>query len=99
MHLAVSVLLATSSWAIGAVSQDDSPKIKVSKEALTDEQLAIYRVVRNNYMEDSHGSLNVSNRTYALVLAGPFFDKRLCEGNQAGRKPQFGHGRTCVQYR
>jgi len=26
-------------------------------------------------MEDSHGSLNVSNRTYALELAGPFFDK------------------------
>src|SRR5215469_3468188 len=79
MRLVVSLMLATF-WAFCALAQDDSPKVKVSKEALTDEQLAVYRVVLNNYMKDSHDRLNLSNRTYPLELAGPFFDKECVQG-------------------
>jgi hypothetical protein len=80
MRLAASVMLAVSCWAILCVAQDDSTKLRVSKEALTPEQLAVYRVVLNNFMKDSHGALNLSNRTYPLDLAGPFFDKGCVNG-------------------
>ena len=80
MRIAVSLMLATTLWGICTVAQDDSLKLNVSKEGLTDEQLAIYRVVLNNYMKDSHGTLNLSNRTYPLELAGPLFDKECVEG-------------------
>jgi len=74
MRLPISVILAISLWAVYAGAQDDSSKLKVSKDALTDEQLAIYRVVLNEYKKDSHNTLNLSTRTYPLELKeGPFW--------------------------
>jgi hypothetical protein len=68
MRLATAILLAfvVSFGGAIALSQDGPPKTKVSKDAMTDEQLAVYRAVLNDYMKDSRGALNLSNKTYPL---------------------------------
>jgi hypothetical protein len=68
MRLATALLLAITFGAIYAVPQDESPKQKVSKDALSDEQLAVYRAVLNDYVKDSRGTLNLSSKTYPLVV-------------------------------
>src|SRR5438445_103836 len=68
MRLATAMMLVFTFGAICAVPQDESPKPKVSKDALSDEQLAVYRAVLNDYMKDSRGTLNLSSKTYPLVV-------------------------------
>lgn len=68
MRLATALMLVFTFGAICAVPQDESPKPKVSKDALSDEQLAVYRSVLNDYMKDSRGTLNLSSKTYLLVV-------------------------------
>jgi hypothetical protein len=68
MRLATTLMLAFTFGAICTVAQDEPPKPHVSKDALSDEQLAVYRVVLNDYMKDSRGTLNLSTKTYALEV-------------------------------
>lgn len=56
------LILISTVFVITAVAQD-SPKPKISKDQLTTEQVAVYRAVLKNYVKDSDGNLNVSNRT------------------------------------
>ena len=81
MRLAISVvLMVTPLWGTSSVAQDDSAKVTVSKEALTAEQVAVYRVVLKNYLKGSNGTLNLSNTTYPLDLGGPLFDEGCVKG-------------------
>lgn len=80
MHFALPLLLCAS-WTFCVLAQD-APKPEVSKEPLTDEQLAVYRVVIDNYMKGSRGSLNVSDTTYPLDLDGPFSGEDCTAGIQ-----------------
>jgi hypothetical protein len=64
MRLATALMLVFTFGAICALPQDESPKPKVSKDALSDEQLSVYRSVLNDYMKDSRGTLNLSSKTY-----------------------------------
>lgn len=68
MRLAAAIVLAFVFCFGGAIvlSQDRPPKPKVSKDAMTDEQLAVYRAVLNDYMKDSPGALNLSSKTHPL---------------------------------
>jgi hypothetical protein len=50
-------------------AQEDKPKPQMSKEALTPEQIAVYRAVLNDYMREGEGSLNISIRTEPAELA------------------------------
>ena len=68
MRLATALMLVFTFGAICVVPQDESPKPKVSKDALSDEQLAVYRAVLNDYMKDSRSTLNLSSKTYPLVV-------------------------------
>ena len=68
MRLATALMLVFTFDAICAVPQGESSKPKVSKDAVSDEQLAVYRAVLNDYMKDSRGTLNLSTNTYPLVV-------------------------------
>jgi hypothetical protein len=69
MRLASALMLAFTFGAICTVAQDESPRPQVSKDALSDEQVAVYRAVLNDYMKDSRGgTLNLSSKTYALEV-------------------------------
>lgn len=76
----VAYLMVVASWAICVVAQDNSPKPKISKDALNAEQLAVYRVILSDYLRDSPGKLNLSNKTYPFELDDLFFDKGCVKG-------------------
>jgi hypothetical protein len=80
MRLRGFMVLASIILTFSAVAQDGRRKPNVSKEPLTDEQIAIYRAVLRNYMKESYGALNVSNRTEPLQLSRRFVDKDCIKG-------------------
>jgi hypothetical protein len=80
MHLRGFIVFASTVLTLSAFAQDGQRKANVSKDPLTDEQVAVYRAVLRNYMKESDGPLNVSNRTGLLQLSRPFFDKQCIEG-------------------
>jgi hypothetical protein len=57
---------------LAPMAQDEGPKPIVSKNALTAEQVAVYRAVLRNYTNGTDNSLNVANRTVPLPTSGPF---------------------------
>jgi hypothetical protein len=68
MRMPTTLMLAFTFGATCAVAQGQSQKPKVSKDTLSDEQMAVYRAVLKDYMKDSRGSLNLSIKTYPLVV-------------------------------
>jgi len=62
MRVTTTLALAFIFVAFCAVAQEESKKPKVSTNALTDEQLAVYRAVLKDYMKDSRGKLNLRAR-------------------------------------
>ena len=54
------------SVSFSAVSQEETPKPKVSDESLTTEQIAVYRAVLRDYLRGSDGALNLANMTEPL---------------------------------
>jgi hypothetical protein len=56
----IYLISAASPWA------QDSPKPTISKEPLTLEQIAIYRIVLSDYRKGNKGPLNLSNKTELL---------------------------------
>jgi hypothetical protein len=58
-----------------AVTQDQTPKPKISDEPLTADQIAIYRAVLKDYTKGSKGPLNVANTTEPLDDSRPMFDE------------------------
>jgi hypothetical protein len=68
MRMPTTLMLAFTFGAICAVAQGQSQKTKASKDTLSDEQLAVYLAVLKDYMKDSRGSLNLSIKTYPLVV-------------------------------
>jgi hypothetical protein len=46
-----------------ALAQDNSQKPQLSKDPLTADQIAIYRVVLEDYVKGSDGALNLANKT------------------------------------
>ena len=65
-------LLATLASAAVLTAQDKVPR--VSTDQMTDEQLAIYRAVIQDYLEDSKDPLNLANKTEPIEGAGKSFD-------------------------
>ncbi len=68
------VLLAVS---FCAVSQEVTPKPKVSDESLTTEQIAVYRAVLRDYLKGSDGALNVANMTEPVEQSDKACFKRM----------------------
>ena len=58
-----------------AVTQDQTPKPKISDEPLNADQIAVYRAVIKDYTKGSKGPLNVANRTESLDGSRPMFDE------------------------
>jgi hypothetical protein len=56
---------------LGAAQNAETPQAKVSSEALTAEQIAVYRTVLENYIKDSKDTLNLANKTESLSLSFP----------------------------
>src|ERR1700739_4962187 len=59
----------TLSLALGSTPQDNPPKAKVSRDPLTDEQVALYRAVLDNYSNGSGTTLNVADKSETLNLS------------------------------
>jgi hypothetical protein len=74
------VLSLTLSLLMCAAAQDDSPKPKVSDDPLTAEQIAIYRVVVQDYTKGSDGVLNLADRTEPLERSAPLYDQGCTQG-------------------
>ena len=68
------------SLSICAMTQEDTPKPKVSDDSLTPEQIAVYRAVLKDYTKGSDGALNLANKTEPLDQS----DKACFEGIEAG---------------
>jgi hypothetical protein len=66
--VAVSALVANGTHAQGT----DDKKPVVSDKPLTEEQLAVYRVVLKRYLSDDAGALNLSIQTVLVESEGPF---------------------------
>jgi len=71
MRLASTLILAFTFGAICAIPQAELPKPKFRPDTPSDEQLAVYRAVLNNYMMDSRGSLNLSRQTFPVTILLP----------------------------
>lgn len=71
MRLASTLILAFTFGAICAIPQAELPKPKFRPDTPSDEQLAVYRAVFNNYMMDSRGSLNLSRQTFPVTILLP----------------------------
>jgi hypothetical protein len=59
----------TLSLALGSAPQDNPPKAKVSRDPLTNEEVALYRAVLDNYANGSAATLNVADKTETLNLS------------------------------
>jgi hypothetical protein len=68
------------SLSICAMTQEDTPKTKVSDDSLTPEQIAVYRAVLKDTTKGSDGALNLANKTEPLDQS----DKACFEGIEAG---------------
>ena len=68
MYLAVILTLAVPFGAICAALQAAPPKRESGNDTLSDEQLAVYRAILNEYMKDSRSSLTLSRQTIPLVV-------------------------------
>jgi hypothetical protein len=66
MRFLITALVALS--ALITVPQIESPGPIVSKDALTDEQLAVYQTVLKDYLKGSDGKLNLSVLTTAPTM-------------------------------
>jgi hypothetical protein len=73
MYSRSSVLLRLTLTMIVA-AQNDVPQPSVSKDPLTDEQVAVYRAVLQDYLKDSKDSLNLADKTEVLEGAWTSFD-------------------------
>jgi hypothetical protein len=69
MRPILATAIATLSLTFRAAPQDDTPKAKVSADHLTDEQVAVYRAVLDNYSNGSKAALNVADTTDTLDLS------------------------------
>ena len=58
-----------------AVTQDQTPKAKISDEPLTADQIAVYRAVLKDFAKGSNSPLNVANTTEPLDDSRPMFDE------------------------
>jgi hypothetical protein len=56
-------LVVTLSLSLAAHAQDNAPKLKVSGESLTAEQIAVYRAALQDIQRDSKDALNLANTT------------------------------------
>lgn len=74
MRLASTLILAYTFGAACAIAQARSPKPKFRQDTPSEEQLAVYRAVLNNYMLDSRGSLNLSRQTFPLTNKLPLIE-------------------------
>ena len=75
-----TMVIGSLALSVTAATQDDAPKPKVSKAALTAEQIAVYRAVLDDYTKGSDGSLNLANKTEPVDQPAPFFDKSCVKG-------------------
>lgn len=57
---------------LAVAQQAQGPKLTVSDQPLTAEQLAVYRVVLHGWMENEVGAINLSNQTIPLPMSGTF---------------------------
>jgi|SRR5579859_2353068 len=66
MHRTCILLLAISASVTPTFGQADEPKPKVSPDPLTEEQIAIYRVVLLDYLKDAKSTINLADITDTL---------------------------------
>lgn len=59
MRPILATAIATLSLALVASPQEGAPMAKVSSDALTEEQIAVYRTVLDSYSNGSNATLNV----------------------------------------
>ncbi len=74
------VVIVSLALSLGAATQNEAPKPKVSNEPLTAEQVAVYRAVLEDYTKDADGALNLANKTEPLDQSGLWFDRTCIKG-------------------
>jgi hypothetical protein len=74
MYTRSSVLLASLSLAMIVHAQTGVPQPSVSRDPMTDEQIAVYRAVLQDYLKDSKDSLNLADKTEVMEGGWTSFD-------------------------
>lgn len=67
------VCVMTVALQLIAVAGDKQPKPTLSKDPLTQEQIAVYRAVLADYLKGSEGTLNLANKTSPVERSGSFW--------------------------
>ena len=60
--------------------QNDAPKVRVSKDPLTKEQIAVYRAVLNDYLREDKSPLNLNSETEMFDGSRDSFDEGCVKG-------------------
>ena len=79
MRQTLSLALGLS-LAFSAIPQNDAPKPTVSPDALTEERVAVYRAVLEDYSNGSNSPLNLADKTETLDFSETFPDKECLKG-------------------
>jgi hypothetical protein len=81
MHQTLSLALGLT-LAFSAIPQSDAPKPTVSPDALTEEQVAVYRAVLEDYSNRTNTPypLDLVDKTKKLDFSERFFDKECIKG-------------------
>jgi hypothetical protein len=80
MRRILGIATAAVGLALSMMAQEEATKPKISSDALTEEQVAIYRAVLEDYTNGSKGPLNVADKTQILDLSEMFIDKGCVRG-------------------
>lgn len=73
-----------------AMSGDKQPQPPLSKDPLTQEQIAVYRAVLADYMQGSEGTLNLVNKTSPVERSGSFWPEECVKSMDLEPVPKSG---------
>jgi hypothetical protein len=73
-----------------AMAGDKQPNPMLSKEPLTQEQIAVYRAVLADYMKGSEGTLNLAKKTVPLERSGSFWPEECVKPMELEPVPKSG---------
>lgn len=84
------LLLFSIGFSLLAAAEDKQPKPIVSKDPLTSEQIAVYRAVLVDYAQGNKITLNLANKTGAVVRSGFDWDEDCVKSLQLEPAPNPG---------
>lgn len=80
MRFLCATLVAMLALSLGAAAQNEKKKPGLTAEALSPEQIAVYRAVLGDYVKDWKATLKLASETKPLDLSRPFFNRDCLKG-------------------